>query len=307
MKEHNITHGSITTDFESLVQEIREKIIKRGNLPHAPIEKQLSILEGLTTFPLGRFVLEHKGANGFWTDYMIFHPKNGKISGLNSEGQPFSELENYFLNRCPIVVAHQERFQIFQKLIQNKIQDGVVFASIPCGLMRDLITLDYSSIKNFTLIGIDIDEESLYLSKKLALEKNIKNIKLIKKNAWDINFYESLDLITSSGLNVYESDKNKVINLYKIFLDSLKPGGVLITSILTYPPGEVRKTDWDLRGIDPEDLIIDQIIHKDILNVKWRNFCSLNEIKENFEKAGFSDVRVFPDKHKIFPTILAKK
>jgi hypothetical protein len=57
---------------------------------------------------------------------------------------------------------------IFQKLAQSLLKENVVLASIPCGLMRDLLTLDFSNIDHFGLIGVDIDTESLDFAKELG-------------------------------------------------------------------------------------------------------------------------------------------
>lgn len=216
-------------------------------------------------------------------------------------------MESWFLNECPIIVAHQERFKIFQKLTQNLLKDHITLASIPCGLMRDLITLDFSSITHFELLGIDIDPESLFLAKQLARQKGIVNIRLIQKNAWDLAMQQEIDVITSSGLNVYEPDRQKVLDLYKQLFIALRPGGHLIISALTYPPEEEKETDWDTTNISQDTLLLDRIIHRDILNITWRNFRTSSELEEEFKQVGFSDICVHFDTHRIFPTILAKK
>src|ERR1700722_16696474 len=138
----NRSHHKNCSSFEESIQALKSKIITRGDLPHASVELQLGIMEQFGSFPLGRFILERRGANGFWTDYMISHPEQGKLTGLNIEGKPFTSFEDFFLNKCPIVVAHQERFRIFQSLLQKSLKDNATLASIPCGLMRDLLTLD---------------------------------------------------------------------------------------------------------------------------------------------------------------------
>lgn len=306
-KEANRSHSKDQGSFSEIIQALKAKIGNRGHLPHVTIEGQLAIVDQMCEFPLGRYILERRGANGFWTDYMISHPDEGRKSGLNIEGKPFSAFEDYFLNRCPIVVAHQERFRIFQSLIQKYLKEGSTLASIPCGIMRDLLTLDFSKINSYKLVGVDIDEESLLHVKNFAYEKGIANIELFQQNSWEANFKAEFDLITSSGLNVYESDPLKVLDLYARFFEALKPGGVLIISVLTYPPDEATQTDWNLEGISQETLLLDRILHRDILEIKWRNFRSCNELDREFKQVGFSDVEVYFDKHRVFPTILAKK
>ena len=48
-------------------------------------------------------------------------------------------------------------------------------------------------------------------------------------NAWDLNSHESYDVITSNGLNIYESNQDKVTELYRIFFNALKTNAVLIS------------------------------------------------------------------------------
>lgn len=303
----NRSHADSNESFEEKLKELKNKISLRGNLPHVSVARQLDIIDQFLDFPLGRFIIDKRGANGFWTDYMVSHPFCRKDLGLNIEGVPLSTLENWFLNQCPIVIAHQERFLIFQKLAQNLLRNDITLASIPCGLMRDLIDLDFSEITNFQLIGVDIDSESLILAERLAHQRGIQNIKMMQQDAWELPFRNEIDVITSSGLNVYESDNEKVLELYYRLFAALKPGGHLIISVLTYPPGEDRETDWNIEGISEETLLLDRILHKDILDIKWRNFRSSSEITDEFKQVGFTDVSVHFDKHRIFPTILAKK
>ena len=304
----NRSHSKGSHSFQELLKRFQEKIIACGDLPHASVQQQLDILHQFAQFRLGRYILEHRGANGFWTDYMISHPEKGRKTGLNIDAHPFSPLEALFLDQLPILTAHQERFQIFQKLSQQRLKEGAVLASIPCGLMRDLITLDYSHISDYQLIGVDLDPESLALAKQLACDFGVdQHLTLIQQDAWKLSLNNEVDLLTSSGLNVYESDPVKLLELYSRFYTALKPGGELIISVLTYPPGEENPTDWDLSGFAEETLLIDRILHKDILDIKWRNFRSSGELDREFCQVGFSDVSIYFDKNKIFPTVVARK
>ncbi|CEO17198.1 hypothetical protein RMONA_04060 [Rickettsia monacensis] len=50
-------------------------------------------------------------------------------------------LEIWILYHAPSIKATQERFKIFQKILQDKLEDGMQFISVPCGTMDDLLTL----------------------------------------------------------------------------------------------------------------------------------------------------------------------
>ncbi len=306
-KTHNLSHSKTLTSFEECLDAIRHKVISRGDLTYATVSYQLEIITQLCDFSLGRFILEHRGANGFWTDYILSHPNKGRITGKNIDGKPLNMIEDYLLNRCPTVLAHQERFINFRGITQNLLKSGCVIASIPSGVMSDLLTLDFSGLHDVMLYGIDIDLDSLLLAEASGKEKKIMNLKLVREDAWQTSYKNMFDIITSCGLNVYEQDSSKVIQLYKKFFEALKPGGSLVTAILTFPPGESYESDWVTKDLPSQDIILDKLLHKDILDVNWRNFRSLKYLDIEFKAAGFSHIDVVFDKHHIFPTIIAKK
>ena len=284
LMEANITHSK-ESDVQTALDELKHVIVSRGDLSHASIEAQVRVLEELAAFPLGQFILLHRSANGFWTDYMI-----------NYKGHELANsVEEFILTKSPVVLAHRERFTIFQRILQENLKEGVRLASVPCGLMRDLLGLDYSALSSYKLIGIDIDEEALQEAQKLASRLNIENVEFFQQDAWSTDCQEELDIITSNGLNVYESDRNRVIDLYKNFHSGLKPGGLLVVGVLTYPPGASEQTDWNMDLIPQDDLEMESLLHHDILDVKWGNFRHMDEIKKDFLDAGFSEVSVYLD------------
>ena len=115
----------------------------------------------LANFELGRFLLSNLGLNGHWTSYVLMHPERGRLSNISSDGGPITELESRLLNRCPILLATQERFRIFRELTQPYLRSGMQLASLPSGVMDDLLTLDYSGLKGVELAAIDLDAASL--------------------------------------------------------------------------------------------------------------------------------------------------
>ncbi len=297
----NRSHFKENESLEKAVISLKERIIVRGELEYASIEEQLAFVDQLCEFPFGRYVVEHKGANGAWTDYLICYPERKNAPAIQNV------LEDFLLNRSPVILAHRERFQIYQGLLQKALKEDVVLASVPCGLMKDLLALDFSGVSNYKLVGIDIDQESIDLARQLANRKKISNVEFIQQDAWQITHQETFDVITSSGLNVYEPDPEKVLALYRRFFTALKPGGSLITSVLTYPPMESRETDWNLDGISSEDLRMERVLYKDVLELQWRNFRSSWELDREFKEAGFSKISIHFDKHRVFPTIHAIK
>ena len=166
-----ISHDEMMPSLEIAKEEIKARIIKDGNKQHAPIEHQLAILEALSEFDFGRFLIQNRGINGYWTHYMLTHPQQGRKTGLNNRNQPFSELEAFLLDTAPTMLATQQRFEIFLQQNQSCIKEGASLSCIPCGLMAELLYLDFSEVESVHLMGIDLDSQSLCFAKKLDKKK----------------------------------------------------------------------------------------------------------------------------------------
>lgn len=309
-KSKIISHNESLLSLEQSVEMIRNRIINEGDKPYVTVEKQLELLNGLKDFEFGKFLVQHQGINGFWTHYMLTHPWFGKKTGRNLEGKPLAELEKFLLNHAPTLLATQQRFEIFLKENQKCVKNGATLVCIPSGLMGEFLYLDFKGINDIKLVGIDLDNESLTETEKLAQKQKLDQfIKLENKNAWHLNYENEFDLISSNGLNIYEPDEKRLIQLYQEFYKALKPNGKLVTSFVTCPPNpdNPSQCQWDFSQINKENLLLQKIIFSDILNAKWQCFRSENETKEQLKKAGFKNIEFIYDRAKIFPTVVAFK
>lgn len=305
--ELNRSHAK-KNGYQEIVASLIEKVLCQGELNYSSVKERLDLIDDLTKSSFTRFILEAGGLDGPRTDYLMTHPEHGKISGLNSDGIPFSFTEDFILNRSIITLATRERFLIFQKQIQSRLKEGITMASIPCGAMRDLLGLDYRELSNFKLLGIDLDQNSLSAAAMLAQEKDLLHcVELRQGDAWNLGIQGELDLITSNGLNIYEPRPEKVLDLYREFYAALKPGGVLIIGVLSHPPDSSSETDWNLDIIPREDLRLEKVLYADILGLKWRNFRSFAEAERDFISVGFSHVTCIYDSFRAFPTFIVQK
>ncbi len=296
-KAQNLSHEQRGPDWQAAKQALGCKIKKRGDLPHVSVQKQLELLDQLGEFELGQFLIERGGLNGYWTHYV-----------LHTVVQLLPPLEIFLLLASPTSLAMQQRFSIFKDLIQKQIREGCSFASLPSGLMGDLLDLDYSAIDNFSLHGIDLDPETLISAKNYAEEKGLlPHCHFSQKDAWQLKLNEEFDLITSNGLTIYEPDDEKVTLLYRQFYNALKPSGMLVTSFLTPPPSPGSKTEWKLDLVNLQDASLQKILFVDILAGKWQVFRAEETVKAQLLKAGFRDIEIHYDKAHIFPTVVAKK
>lgn len=307
VEETNLSHAERNT-LKGAIEDITNKIKQRGDLPYISVTRQLELLHDLSRFEFGRFLVQRGGLNGYWTNYVIHHPQQGRLTGLNSDNQPFTRLELFLLDQAPTCLATQQRFEIFKKEIQNRLHNGISLASIPCGLSADLLDLDFSQVSDFSIFGIDIDPDSLNQSQQRA--KNLgmtTSCQFIQRDAWDLGYAEKFDIIASNGLSIYEPDNKRVVELYHQFFLALKPNGCLVTSFLTPPSISGRKSEWDVTAVNSEHALLQKIIFSDILECKWQAFRSEELVRSQLLEAGFIEIEIFYDRARIFPTVVAKK
>lgn len=291
--ERFITHQNNENSFDLL--QFRKDLEKKENRSLS-LSEEVALLEQLSEFELGRFLLVNKGLNGYWTSYIILH---------GPQQENLHPLEEWILHHAPTVKATQERFRIFQKVLQENLKDNITITSVPCGLMDDLLTLNYANAKNIRLVGIDLDKKSLDLAQEQAKLINLSNVEFVQNNAWEINYKEDFDIITSNGLNIYEPDDNKVIVLYKQFYKALKPEGILIISFLTPPPALSKESTW--KNIDSQDALKQKAIFTDIIGATWQSFRTEAKTRTQLEAAGFQVLDIIYDSQGIFPTVVARK
>lgn len=293
LAENLITHNQGKGSFD--ISQFKSGLEKKEKLS-LPLKDEMTLLDQLSEFELGRFLLMNKGLNGYWTAYLIIHgPKQKNLHPL----------ESWILLHAPTVKATRERFGIFQRVLQSHLKDNMTLASIPCGLMDDLLTLNYAHKKNVRLIGIDLDKHSLELAQKQSETLKIDNVEFRQSDAWEIKSTEEFDIITSNGLNIYEPNDEKVTALYKQFYKVLKSGGILITSFLTPPPSLSEESPW--KNVNPQDALKQKVIFGEIIGVAWQVFRTEEKTRKQLGEAGFEVLEVIPDSQGIFPTVVAKK
>ncbi len=253
------------------------------------LEDTQALLKELTTFELGRFLLQHRGLNGLWTAYWIWDAPNLTLTNT---------LEAWFVHKAPVVLATRERATIFQELAQKYLSGRQRLASVPCGRMDDLLRLTYP--KPVALYGIDLDPEALQLAEHYARSRDLlRYCTFFHRNAWDLQLTNTFDVMLSNGLNIYVSEPEKITLLFEQMYQALQKGGVLITSFLT------PKSEWV--GVNHEDLTLEVAIFRDILQVRWSNECTEQAMREILQKIGFSVEEVRYDRQRRFPSIVAVK
>jgi SAM-dependent methyltransferase len=300
-----LSHGHPSEPLDQTIARIRDKIVARGDLDYVSVKEQLSLLKQLAEFPFGQFLLQNRGWNGFWTDYVMQHPEHGRLTGTAPDGRPLTRLERQLLDTFPIVLATQERARHFAAAIQGHVKPGAVLASIPCGLMRDLLGCDFADAAGIRLVGVDIDSDSLAQAERLAETRGLAPIAtFLRSDAWMLDQRETFDLIASNGLNIYEPDDDRVVQLYRGFHDALKPGGVLVTSALTPPPNDALASEWLAELIDPQALRMQRVVFADIIGTTFQCYRNSETTQAQLSAGGFRNVQVIWDSARIFPTFI---
>lgn len=303
-----LSHSLVPEQLSQVVADTHNQILDNTLLTQSQKEECLHYLKELEKIGFGQFLLVNKGLNGYWTQYLINYPFEGKQTGLNHEGTPLSEMERFLLEKAPVALATQQRAQIFKTQIQSQVKNGVKLASIPCGLMGDLLALDYNSIQEFQLTGVDMDLLSLQQAKMQAKNNHLfDHCRFIHEDAWNIKFFDEFDLISSNGLNIYVKEDDKLTKLYQRFFDALKPDGQLVISTLTPPPISGKKCEWDMSKINAQDLLKQTVIFSDIVGSNWQCFRDTDETKSQLASVGFKQFDCLFDEAKMMPTIIAYK
>jgi SAM-dependent methyltransferase len=304
-----ISHGHDTAaSLAATIAATKARISRSGVRPAAEVADLLRLVDELAGFPFGRFLLENRGWNGAWTDYVVTHPDGRRDTGIDSDGRPLTPLERQLLDSFPTVLATQERARHFAEVIQDHVRAGATLASIPCGLMRDLLARDYRRAAAVHLVGIDLDEESLAAACCLAAGYGLaERTAFFREDAWHLAAEEEFDLIASNGLNIYEPDDGRVTELYARFRRALKPGGILVTSFLTPPPGGAEPSPWDLQRVDAEALERQRQVFVDILDARFQCYRSEATTAAQLVAAGFAPPRFIPDAARMFITAVAER
>ena len=146
-KKYLHSHNLTSENMQDIIRKTTIRIKQEGDKPHVTMARQLELLEQLHQFDFGQFLLQNHGINGYWTHYMLTHPWFGQKTGNNNRGEPFTQLERFFLEQAPTILATQQRFKIFLKENQKMVKNNKVLACIPCGMMGELLYLNFKNIK----------------------------------------------------------------------------------------------------------------------------------------------------------------
>jgi SAM-dependent methyltransferase len=298
--------------LEPLMAQAREEFGTACGLRfETPKEFLFSLAEEAARSEIGRFLLCARGLNWRITDLLFDADYHATLRQEEREGMLclFDKLAFFTF---PLFLATQERASLHQRHIQPSLRDGAVLASLPCGRMRDLLTLDGAHLTGGArLVGIDKDPEALkgaqaFADLLSALCPLRGTIEFREGDALTPGFsrppvHEEFDLLTSSGLNIYLTDE-QCEAFYRHVHDALKPGGTFVTGHIL-PHGEyawerINRWHWQLQAV----------VFTVLIGALWESCVKPRDaVRAQLEAAGFSQIRIVPDSQGIFPTFVAQK
>lgn len=288
--------------YEQAAEAAKARLRAGGDLPGATVKQQLAVVDQLASFELGRFLLVNRGLDAYWTHRLVTY-----VPGTLKRGE-VSDLEYQVFEQMPAVLATRERFGIFRREVQAMLKPGIALASVPGGLMGDLLLLDHTACPDATLLGVDLDQRALDGARALATERGLApQLTLRHADAWEMDLNGAADVLTSNGLNIYEPDDERVTALYRKFFDALKPGGRLVTSFLTPPPMLSPESPWDMSAVTPALLGLQHLLFVKIIEAKWSAFRTQAQTRAQLEAAGFTEMTFIDDRARMFPTVVARK
>lgn len=257
-----------------------------------------ALLDTLAGAPFWAYLIVNGGLNGDWTDYMINRYRDDRsIAGM----------ERFFT--LPLQEATRQRDAHFRTALLQHFKPSVRIASIPCGFMRDVLSLPFPEGTTFKLDGYDLDEAALEGARAVAAQYGVlAHCNFAKADAWEIGAVAGAcyDICVSNGLNIYVAEPERRIALYRSFQEMLVSGGILITSALTWPPGGPKSSEWALDKVDMAGLLLTQRIYG-LIEPRWGTFCSTAEMISQLEAAGFANIRMVWDTANMMPTFVARK
>jgi hypothetical protein len=113
----------------------------------------------------------------------LTYPENGRKSGKNNRNEPFTALEKEILDCFPSTLATQQRLKLFLQENQKTVINNAKLTCIPCGMMAELLYLDFSNVANVQLTGIDLDPQALMGTGELSTIKGMTNVTLLEMDA----------------------------------------------------------------------------------------------------------------------------
>ena len=288
-----LSHLTFALDMLGLdtkIRQIEKKLTDQGDTELAKLSEKLSILEELKKFALGQFLIANQGINGIWSHYISYeYPR------LSESQKPQNPMERMLIE---IIGSDLRiRLELVKELLQKELdenrRDRISLLSVPCGVMADLSTLDFSRIEEYSLFGVDLDPDVLKKAKEFNENYALGSHTTFDcKDAWNLELDSQFDVIVCLGLNIYVKEMERLLGLYSSLRKTLKPGGKLMLSFPTPEPMHDPHTERHFKGLNPDAVRLRRIIFYEIVEIGFGKAFSSLETTNQLKKVGFQKVEI---------------
>ncbi len=281
------TEPSNRLSLKEATEKIKERLTREGDTEIATLSEKLDILDELTRFELGRFLILNKGLDGNWSHYIAY-----EFPRLAENMKPQPSMERTLIE----MLGEMElwtRLELVKKLLQKEMRNGISLLSVPCGVMAALSTLDFSQLSDFKLCGVDLDPNVLQAAREFNKKQGLaSHTEFLCRDAWNLGLNNQFDIVVSMGLNIFVGDFDKVLDLYRSLRATLKPGGKLMVSFMTPYPFRDPNTERDLSSLNQNAVRLHRIVLSEIVKTGVVNFCSSQQMIDQLKTIGFSKVEI---------------
>lgn len=289
-----LTHCSAEESREITLARVVERLINEG------LDHLIPLAEEMAEGPISLRLMRQCGVDGALHDQII----DAALLPTGSMKKHYHPSDVRLLENCT-TRGIVERFHNFQDAMHKLIREGQIgsdsyIASIPCGLMREVLTLNFEGTRPH-IVGIDKDPQSLLASKKLAAEMAISHVDFYRKDALFLGPIRSVDVLISNGLAVYLDD-HELLELFQQFQGSMSSGGYFITNHMT------PESEWNREHATAEDLKFQHDFLRNIVRGRWlQHLRPISQVVEMLEQAGFDVLDVREGNTGIFPVYITRR
>lgn len=293
-------------DYNTRYKKNFEKIklnLKNTEQDDASCKQKLAWLNKLSEFPFGRDLIFSRTISSYWIDQLT-NKENYKKRKSNYK----NSVEKMIEEQSFLIASWREIHRKFIDFTQNHLKEAYVIASIPCGHMRDLFELDFSKIRNYKLVGIDIDrkvvEEASILAKNYGLQAKVE---FYCYDALNLPFSNEFDIVSSCGLNIYLQNSFQIHLLYKNFFISLKEHGMALIHFFKPPPFVSSTSSWKFERNEDKTTLFDSFLLQNILELPLSAYINETEMIKDMQHVGFEDIIINSDSFGVAGIAIAKK
>ncbi len=301
-----VTSSTCPSEHASMFLSQYEKTrtyLKQSFNDQAQIDEALKILERTAQTACGRFLIQHSELDIYWSDLLLYNPS--QLSSLAKENA------DEILETLPLVTALRQHIDIRRQILEDNLRNYLTISTLPCNGMGDILSINDKTLHTLRLIGIDTNPVAFEIAFQKAEQKNLSHwLEFLQYDPHHVPLEKDaahLVIMPGSaypfGPVIPSITQNLLTNVYQ----HLQEGGIFLTSLITPSPTTDAASLWDLKAINPSTLHHQNVLFKDILQIKENHTLTVDQLTDQLAESGFQNIEVGFDPAKIMATVVAQK